>query len=53
MDILDQGSHDRSNELDNLIVAAAAASVEQMESEMGVEECVNVSPDLFIIFFLV
>lgn len=44
MDLLDQNAQDRSNELDNLIVAAAAASVEgQMESEMAVEECVNVS----------
>ncbi|VDN96984.1 unnamed protein product [Rodentolepis nana] len=42
MDLLDQNAHDRSNELDNLIIAAAAASVEgQMESDMAPEECVN------------
>lgn len=52
MDLLDQNPHDRSNELDNLIVAAAAASVEgQMESDMANEECANVGLGVYVYSF--
>ena len=53
MDLLDQSSHQRNNDIDNLIIAAAATSGEEpMVTDITVEECVNVSFSSSI-FFLV
>ncbi|VDM17254.1 unnamed protein product [Hydatigera taeniaeformis] len=42
MDLLDQNSHERNSDIDNLIIAAAAASGDEpMDTDMTVEGCVN------------
>lgn len=42
MDLLEHNPHERSNDIDNLIIAAAAASGDEpMESVLPVEECVQ------------
>ncbi len=43
MDLLEHNQHERNNDIDNLIIAAAAASGEEaMETDLPVEECVQV-----------
>uniref|UniRef100_A0A5K3F4X1 WD_REPEATS_REGION domain-containing protein n=1 Tax=Mesocestoides corti TaxID=53468 RepID=A0A5K3F4X1_MESCO len=42
MDLLEHHQHERNNDIDNLIIAAAAASGDEpMDTNMRVEECVN------------
>lgn len=43
MDLLDQNAHERNNDIDNLIIAAAATSGDEpMVTDITVEECANV-----------
>lgn len=54
MDLLDQNPHERNNDIDNLIIAAAAASGDEpIDTDVTVEGCVNVRFSLLFFQLLV